>query len=207
MSIVVKLGDVLNKIPSKELNKLKKKKLVEEAHKTNFKETYYENNKSEKKKNKKSNKLGFSKRDNYSRCKNSAIYSLAMREHSRKEIRNKLALKEFVEGVDVDKLLDELEESNYLNEERFVESFIRYRSERGQGDMKISNDLRQRGINASQINNAMQEANLDWFQLAKEQREKRFGKTKPVDFKEKARQMRFLSGRGFDSEVIKTIVG
>ena len=59
---------------------------------------------------KKAAKLGFKKRDNYTRCKNSAIYSLAMREHSRKEIRNKLALKTYIEGVDVDKLLNELED-------------------------------------------------------------------------------------------------
>jgi len=152
-------------------------------------------------------KLGFSKRDNYTRCMNSAIYSLAMREHSRQEIKNKLAKKVFSENVDFEKLLDQLEENNYLNEERFTESFIRYRSGRGQGFVKIANELRQRGINTSLINNAMQEANIDWYQLAKEQREKKFGKTKPFDFKEKARQMRFLSGRGFDAEVIRVIVG
>ncbi len=216
MSEVVKLGDVFNSIPNSERrknlkkekqieNKIKKTSEVNKKRNTKFDEQFNET--INKKKTKKSSKLGFSKRDNYSRCKNSAIYSLAMREHSRKEIRNKLALKEYVEGVDVDKLLDELEESNYLNEERFVESFIRYRSGRGQGFMKISNDLRQRGITASLINTAMQEANLDWFQLAKMQREKKFGKTKAIDFKEKTRQMRFLYGRGFDSEVIRTIVG
>ena len=54
--------------------------------------------------------LGFSKRSNYSRCKNSAIYSLAMREHSRQELYKKLTQKEYSEDVDLDKLLDELEE-------------------------------------------------------------------------------------------------
>lgn len=206
MSEVVKLGDIFKNIPSKELHRALQKEKHSEKTNTINTEDFFDKNKSTKK-TKKRSKLGFSKRDNYSRCKNSAIYSLAMREHSRKEIRNKLALKEYVEGVDVDKLLDELEECNYLNEDRFVESFIRYRSGRGQGFIKISNDLRQRGINASVINIAMQEANLDWFQLAKVQREKKFGKIKPIDFKEKARQMRFLSGRGFDSEVIRTIVG
>jgi len=151
-------------------------------------------------------KLGFKKGDNYTRCKNSAIYSLAMREHSRKELYNKLTQKEFSENVDLDKLLDELEENNYLNEERFVESFIRYRSRRGQGSMKIISELKQRGINNYQISIAMQESDVDWFQIAKEQKEKKFGKQKTIDFKEKARQMRFLSGRGFDSEVIRATV-
>ena len=47
--------------------------------------------------------------------------------------------------------------------------------------------------------------NLDHklFQLAKKQREKKFGLQIPDDFKEKARQMRFLSGRGFDGDSIR----
>jgi regulatory protein len=138
---------------------------------------------------------------------NSAIYSLAMREHSRKELFDKLKRKDFSENVDLDALLDELEENNYLNEERFVESYIRCRIARGQGAVKIINDLRQRGITTSLINRAMQEADVDWFVLASEQREKKFGENKPVDFKEKAKQMRFLSSRGFSAEVIRAVVG
>ncbi len=152
-------------------------------------------------------KLGFSKRDNKARCMNSAIYSLAMREHSRKELRDKLKKKEFSEHVDLEALLDELEENNYLNEERFVESFIRSRIARGQGVVKINNDLRQRGIKPSLINRVMKEADVDWFVLAAEQREKKFGENMPVDFKEKARQMRFLSSRGFSAEIVRAVVG
>ena len=150
---------------------------------------------------------GFSKRDNYTRCMNSAIYSLAMREHSRKELFDKLKKKDFSEDVDIAALLDDLEENNYLNEKRFAESFIRSRINRGQGVLKISNELRQRGISSSLISIAMQEVDVDWFSLAAGQREKKFGKKKPGDFKEKARQIRFLSARGFDAEVIREIVG
>jgi len=203
MSKIVSLNDVLEELEkNKERNTPKKKyKTTSHDESANFKRPI--DNDDKKISNKKSSKLGFKKSDNYTRCKNSAIYSLAMREHSRKEIRNKLAVKKYVEGVDIDKLLNELEDKNYLNEERFVESFIRYRSGRGQGIIKISNELRQRGINASMISYALQEADLDWLQLAKEQREKKFGLQIPDDFKEKARQMRFLSGRGFDSECIR----
>lgn len=151
-------------------------------------------------------KLGFSKRDNYTRCMNSAIYSLAMREHSRQEIYNKLKNKDFSEGVDIDALLEKLEEKNYLNEERFTESFIRYRISRGQGVIKIKNDLRQRGISGLLISSVMQVANIDWPQLASVQREKKFGLVKPLDYKEKAKQMRFLAGRGFEADTIRFVV-
>ena len=148
-------------------------------------------------------KLAFAEKDNYARCINSAIYSLAMREHSRQEIYNKLCRKDFSENVDLNKLLDELEANNYLNEERFTESFIRSRSQRGQGTLKIINELRKRGIKPELINRCMAESGIDWLSLAKEQRKKKFGNAMPLDFKEKTRQMRFLSARGFDADIIR----
>ena len=151
-------------------------------------------------------KLGFSKRDNASRCKNSAIYSLAMREHSRHELKNKLLKKEYVEGVDLEKLLDELEASDYLSDKRFAESFIRARVSRGQGKLKILNELKQRGVNGALINTSMQKSEVDWFSLASQIRERKFGELIPVEYKQKAKQMRFLSGRGFDSEMIRYAV-
>ena len=151
--------------------------------------------------------LKFSKRDNYSHCKNSAIYSLAMREHSRYELQNKLKQKEFSIDVDLDKLLDELESNDYLSDKRFAESFIRYRVTRGQGKVKISNDLKQRGVSSSLINTALHESDADWYALAQQIRERKFGRNIPEDYKLKAKQMRFLSSRGFDSEMIRYAIG
>ena len=151
-------------------------------------------------------KLGFTKKDNYTRCKNSALYSLAMREHSRLEIYNKLNKKEYAEGVDINALLDNLEESDYLNEERFAESFVRYRISRGQGSIKILNELRQRGLPSNLIKITIQEAEVDWFEMAQRQRSKKFGEEKPLDFKEKSKQMRFLSSRGFGIDAIRFAV-
>lgn len=152
------------------------------------------------------NQLGFTKRDNYTRCKNSAIYSLAMREHSRQELHNKLQKKEYFEGVDIVRLLNELEESDYLNEQRFTESFLRYRVSRGQGPIKISSELYSRGINKDQINKTLENSDFNWFDLALEQLEKKFGKTISEDYKEKTKRMRFLFNRGFSTETIHCIV-
>lgn len=151
--------------------------------------------------------LGFTKKDNYTRCMNSALYSLAMREHSRFEIYNKLCKKDYVEGVDLQALLDKLEEKNYINEERFTESFVRYRVSRGQGPVKITSELRRKGVSSSLISQVMQDAEADWFDLATQQLEKKFGRAIPEDFKEKAKRMRFLSARGFDAEVVRAVVG
>ncbi len=151
-------------------------------------------------------KLSFNKGDNVSRCKNSAIYSLAMREHSRLELKNKLKQKEYSDDVDLDKLLDELEECDYQSDQRFTESFIRYRVSRGQGKVKIINELKLRGVNMELINDSLHKSDVDWYTLACQIREQKFGKNIPADCKDKTKQMRFLFGRGFDSEVIRATV-
>ena len=151
-------------------------------------------------------KLGFSKKDNYTRCMNSAVYSLAMREHSRLELFNKLKIKDFSEGVDLDKLLDELSEKNYLNEDRFAECFVRSRINRGQGRLKITNELKRKGISQTLVQQSMNKNEVDWYELAVVQMKKKYGSSKPEDYKEKIKRMRFLSSRGFDACIIRDIV-
>ncbi len=43
----------------------------------------------------------------------------------------------------------------------------------------------------------------DWSALALEVRRKKFGEIEPVDLKDKARQMRFLQYRGFESDQVR----
>jgi len=143
--------------------------------------------------------------DNNTRCYQSALGYLARREHSRLELMQKLSKKPFSAGVDLPSLCDDLEASNYLSDERFAEMFVRSRVARGQGEMKIRYELRQRGVKEYLIDAAVLEEGADWLLLAKEQREKRFGRKIPKDFKERARQSRFLAGRGFSGDIISRV--
>jgi regulatory protein len=56
------------------------------------------------------------------------------------------------------------------------------------------------------IQEALSEAEQDWSALAREMRQKKFGADVPSDFKEKARQMRFLQYRGFEPSQIQAAV-
>ena len=59
-------------------------------------------------------------------CYDRALKLLALREHSRKELENKLRQK----GCSADDIiiaLDRLEEENFLSDRRFCESYIRSR--------------------------------------------------------------------------------
>lgn len=142
---------------------------------------------------------------NRTRCLQTAIRLLARREHSRHELISKLQQRQITDEVDLPALMDQLEQGNYLSDQRFAEMFVRSRIQRGQGPQKIQYELSQRGVTATLIAETMQALEVDWFILAQQQRQKRFGLPLPDNYKEQARQARFLAGRGFFSNTIHMI--
>ncbi len=131
-----------------------------------------------------------------------AIRLLARREHSRRELANKLGARGFDQGV-VDWTLDELEAERLLSDERFAEVFVRSRADNGYGPLRIRAELRERGVDDETIDGQLAGIDADWFALAAGVRRKRFGEPVPEAFKERAKQMRFLQYRGFDGEQIR----
>lgn len=134
-------------------------------------------------------------------CERRAIALLARREHSRRELERKLAARGFSPPV-VAETLDRLERNGLLSSLRFISGFIAARAERGTGPVKIRAELVQRGIPSDEAAAAVREADEDWAALARRVRSKRFGADPPRDYAERARQARFLHGRGFEPEHI-----
>jgi len=134
-------------------------------------------------------------------CERAALDLLARREHSRSELERKLGARGFAEEL-IAPTLDALEESGELASARFTESFIRARAARGQGPARIRAELAERGIDREQAAELLQRAGIDWAAIARSVRDKRFGAERPTDFKERARQARFLEYRGFDGDQI-----
>lgn len=129
-----------------------------------------------------------------------AMYWLARRDHSRQEIHRKLQ-KKFGAELDTGPYLDWLEEHNFLNDARYIEVFLRSAIERGHGLLRIRQDLQQRGLDRQRVEEALQALEVDWFALAAQLRQRRFGALpQRADQKEKARQLRFLQYRGFSAD-------
>ena len=70
------------------------------------------------------------------------------------------------------------------------------RYNQGKGPVIISSELRRRGIENFDL------TIFNWFELAKEVREKKFGQSLPSDYKTQAKQKRFLKSRGFGFDEI-----
>lgn len=130
---------------------------------------------------------------------------LARREHSFAELRTKLAARNYT-PEDIETTLTELAADGLVSDERFAESFVTARMRKGQGPVRIRVELKERGVAAEIIRLHLHDSALDWHSLARDVRRKKFGMTKPLEFKEKARQMRFLEYRGFTGEQISDAV-
>jgi regulatory protein len=131
-----------------------------------------------------------------------ALRLLVRREHSERELRFKLERREYEAAV-IDVVLEQLVDEGYLSDARFAEVFVRSRYERGVGPLKIRAELRERGVDDTLVEDAFRDLAADWFEAARRQRDKRFGASPPQDYKERARQMRFLQQRGFGGELAR----
>ncbi|MCL7939624.1 recombination regulator RecX [Halomonas sp. ATCH28] len=134
-----------------------------------------------------------------------AVRLLARREHSRRELAERLAAKGHAPER-IAECLDELAEQGLQSDARFAESFLRSRILRGQGPLKIRLELERRGLGREEIRHAFAESEQagegDWFALACAALARRF--TGPGDTpRECARRERFLAQRGFDFEQVR----
>jgi regulatory protein len=131
-----------------------------------------------------------------------ALDILARREHSVAELREKLAAREFPPD-EIEQTLSALTEDGLLSEPRFIDSFLVSYTRRGHGPLWLRAELERRGIDAARISAALAGQAVDWVSHARTVREKRFGPDQPADYKDRARQSRFLQYRGFTSEHIR----
>ena len=76
---------------------------------------------------------------------NKSLDILSYREHSRKELKNKL-IKKFDNAQLVEKTLTKLEDNNLINDIRFAEAYISMRKRKGFGPKKIFFELKEKGI-------------------------------------------------------------
>ena len=136
-----------------------------------------------------------------SKLRHAALDWLGRRDYSRSELTRKLKRK-FGDEAEADfaELFDWLEEHRFLDESRYLDILIRSAIERGHGLLRLRQDLRQRGITPALIDQALSSLEVDWFELARNLRARRFGLKPVTDQKEKARQLRYLQYRGFTGE-------
>ncbi|MDX3904510.1 MAG: recombination regulator RecX [Pigmentiphaga sp.] len=131
-----------------------------------------------------------------------AVGYLSRREHSRLELGRKLA--RFGEEDEVRAVLDSLEKEGWLSTARYAQSVV-HRLAAKQGTARIVHELRQHGVADAQIANLRGELEATELARAREVWRKRFGAL-PADTNQRAKQIRFLTARGFSHATIRQVL-
>ena len=129
-----------------------------------------------------------------------AMNLLARREHSFKELLGKLAVR-FPEDI-VQEQLAHLRDEKLQSDARFVESYVRFRQQKGYGPVRIRSELYQKGIEGELLNEYLLDEDDTWYQISAQLRCRKFGDQAPTDYKQRAKQQRFLMQRGFTTSQI-----
>jgi regulatory protein len=135
--------------------------------------------------------------------KGRALKYLAAREHSRVELERKLRPHEEEPGQ-VEAALDELEAKGLLSQARFVESLLHRKSARF-GAARIRHELNAHQLDTDAVAQAVSQLQASEFERARALWQKKFA-TPATEPEQRAKQMRFLAGRGFSPEVIRRVV-
>jgi regulatory protein len=141
--------------------------------------------------------------------KGRALRYLAQREHSRAELQRKLArhVEDTVEASAAQQIataLDDLAAKGLLSEARTAEAVLQGQGARF-GVRRLKQTLQAKGLDAELVSQALQQARGTELERAQEVWRRRFG-APAVDAAGRAKQMRFLAGRGFEAEVIQRVV-
>lgn len=128
---------------------------------------------------------------------------LARREHSRRELLDKLALRGFNRD-EVEPVIDGMAEQNWQNDERYTECYVRQRIQNGYGPIRIRYELQQRGINDADLDGQAEEHG-GWQNLLQDVYAGKYGDEKSLTQNEWLKRSRFLQQRGFSGEMIKRL--
>lgn len=150
-------------------------------------------------------KKNYTLRTDLEKARASALASLVMREHSVKELQDKLTRKEY-EQDSIEIVIEECLKDNYLNDQRFAEIFWRSRARKGFGPKKILMELKLKGIDAHMAHDTSIQDELDFEDVVKFIYEKKYKGKEIADFKDKLKRQNYLYQRGFDMDLIKVVI-
>ncbi len=133
-----------------------------------------------------------------------AMSYLAAREHSQKELVQKLN-RRFDDHVLVEQAVQQLADESLQCDDRFAEAFTGMRKRKGQGPIRIAYELQQKGISPDLIETYVYDTpEEEWIDLAKDVCLRKYGEFSETHLL-RAKQMRFLQYRGFTSDTIRQL--
>lgn len=133
--------------------------------------------------------------------KKDCLHLLTRREHSQKQIEQKLVVKGY-QREQVSAVINNLTEQNWQDDTRYAESYLNMRSQKGFGPVKIAYELRQQGVDKAKVDELINAKKADWTELLQQLYRRKFANPTISDNAERSKRIRFLSQRGFPNSMI-----
>jgi len=128
------------------------------------------------------------------------------RDHGARELAERLVARGFTRTA-AETAVEGLRQERLVDDSRYAEHLVVYHANRGRGPVGIAHRLREAGVPAETIEAAVDAGSADWRRRCAEVRRRRFGPKPPETWKEKGRQARFLTQRGFSAEQVRAAIG
>jgi regulatory protein len=128
-----------------------------------------------------------------------ALGLLVRREHSRRELKQKLRLRG-KENEEIDVALEILSRQDFQNDERFAMALARSRQAAGYGPVRIRAEMAQHSLGAELITQAIQALSGDWLETAQGLIQRRYRQKIKADASQARKAVDFLLRRGFDQK-------
>lgn len=130
-----------------------------------------------------------------------AVSLLAKKNYSSGDMHRQLA--RLIEKMDdVEHVLRRLTDNRYLNDMQLISCLFDKYIKKFHGPTRIKQELRQKGFPRALIEQEIKHSDVDWYELAKEARVRKFGDALPTDPKEKNKQIRYLQYKGYAMDTI-----
>lgn len=138
-----------------------------------------------------------------------AVALLARREHSAKELAEKLKQKGYAE-LDVSAALLQCQRLDFQSDKRYAGVLIRTRVRQGYGPERIRYELQQKHIDRELIATVMAAEEIDWALCGLTVLQKKYKSSGSADpslytVRERQKQKQFLHYRGFSHDIIAHI--
>jgi regulatory protein len=108
---------------------------------------------------------------------------------------------------DIERVLHRLTDTHVLNDAQLLAYLFDKHVKKMHGPTRIKQEMRQKGFPAVLIEQEIDKSEVDWYQLAKEARFRKFGDALPSEPKEKNKQIRHLQYKGFTMDMIFEALG
>lgn len=135
---------------------------------------------------------------------NKALGLLSRREHSEKELVQKLKRAGY-QNADTEPAIEKLQSINFQNDGRFAELLVRSRINQGYGRRRIAFELSNHGLNREAVSLAIEAEDADWISIATQLLHRKFGASVAGSLVQRNKRAQFLLRRGFDAETVRVV--